>query len=124
MLQFVARPAYERVGLAFRQAYIGAGLKAKDVAAELDVDPATVSKWSRGLQRIDLEYFPEIDKLCSLPLGTVLRWAGYVADDETMTPEDAIRADKRLAKREQDQLIDFHRYLVERASSGVKAAAR
>jgi transcriptional regulator with XRE-family HTH domain len=77
----VARPAYERVGAAFRRAYETAGLRQSDIANALKVDPGTVSKWSRGLQKIELDYFPIIDSLCRLPRGTILRWAGYVEDE-------------------------------------------
>jgi len=77
----MARPAYERVGTAFRTAYEAAGLRQEDIADALGVDQGTVSKWARGLQRIDLDYFPQIDQLCGHRKGYLLRLAGYVEDD-------------------------------------------
>lgn len=121
MLQVVARPAYERVGRAFRQAYEAADLQQKDIAVALGVDPATVSKWSRGLQRIELEYFPEIDKLCGVPLGTILRRAGYVAplDDQALTVEQMIQGDPRLTARYRREALSFYDYCVSRSAEKV-----
>jgi transcriptional regulator with XRE-family HTH domain len=86
----MARPAYERVGNAFRLAYERAGLRQEDVAAALHVDQGTVSRWARGLQKLDLDYFPQIDELCGQPHGYLLRLAGYVDDGY---PDDIDRTD-------------------------------
>jgi transcriptional regulator with XRE-family HTH domain len=107
---YVARPAYERVGTAFRTAYQGAGLRQEDIAAELGVDQGTVSKWARGLQRIDLDYFPRIDALCRQPTGHVLRLAGYV--DFTPDVVAALTADTRLPDIPKQMLIDAYRAAV------------
>lgn len=116
----MARPAYERVGIAFRQAYEAAGLRQTDVADALGVDPATVSKWSRGLQRIDLDYFPEIDRLCRQPLGHVLMRAGYVAPPTAGDVEQAIRSDPKLDDRGRGTLLHLYQVLT---SPGAALAA-
>ena len=119
MLQLVARPAYERVGVAFRQAYEGAGLRQSDIAAALAVDPATISKWSRGLQRIDLEYFPEIDRVCGRPLGYVLTRAGYVDPAPPADVPAAIAADPDLDKEGRGALTMLYEVLKTRAVRSV-----
>jgi transcriptional regulator with XRE-family HTH domain len=101
----MARPAYERVGTAFKSAYQRAGLKQDEIAAELGVDQATVSRWARGLQRIDLDYFPRIDKLCSQPTGYVLGLAGYVANAHECTMESAVKASPHLNKDERRVIL-------------------
>jgi len=116
----MARPAYERVGNAFRRAYEFAGLRQTDVADALGVDPATISKWSRGLQRIDLDYFPEIDKLCGQPRGWLLKQAGYVEDAE-LSVEQAIRSDPRLDDQGRTTLL--HLYLVLTSPAAQSASA-
>lgn len=112
----MARPAYERVGTAFRGAYEAAGLRQTDIAEALDVDPATVSKWSRGLQRIDLEYFPEIDRLCGKPKGYVLRLAGYVEDDPAGDVRAAIMADDGLMEQARLMLLDVYEAALKRVA--------
>src|SRR5690606_7530535 len=85
----VARPAHERVGRALRDALADAGLRQGDLADALGIDQGTVSRWTRGLQRIDLDYFPAIDKALGRPTGYLLRKAGYVADSvDTLTSID------------------------------------
>lgn len=99
----MARPAHERVGKAFRVAMETAGLRQGDVAEALNVDPATVSRWSRGMQRIDLEVFPLLDELCGRPHGYVLRLAGYVADSDADV-RAAIEADRLLTDKSKSAL--------------------
>jgi len=106
----VARPAYERVGEALKTAYKKAGLRQEDLAAALDVDQGTVSRWSRGVQRIELEYFPRIDELCGRPRGYLLRLAGYVDDLDALDTVQAIRSDPRLD--DQGRTTLEHLYLV------------
>lgn len=113
----MARPAYERVGAAFRGAYEAAGLRQTDIAEALGVDPATVSKWSRGLQRIDLEYFPEIDRLCGKPKGYVLRLAGYIEDDPAIGVRSAIMADHGLTEQAKLTLLDVYESFQKRAAA-------
>jgi transcriptional regulator with XRE-family HTH domain len=119
----MARPAYERVGAAFRQAYEAAGLRQIDVAAALDVDPGTVSKWSRGLQRIDLEYFPSIDRMCGRPLGYVLTRAGYVDPAPPADVPAAIAADQDLDQEGRGALTMLYEVLKTRAVRGVGRTA-
>lgn len=112
----MARPAYERVGAAFRAAYEAAGLRQEDIASALGVDQGTVSKWARGLQRIDLDYFPRIDDLCGRQRGHLLRLAGYVTDD----PGDVLTAianDPQLGPDNKRVMTNLYNDLKRSASS-------
>lgn len=118
----MARPAYERVGLAFTEAYKAAGLRQSDVAEALGVDPAAVSRWSRGLQRIDLEYFPLIDDLCGKKRGYLLKKAGYV-DDGSCDVLTAIDLDPRLDERGRRLMSTQYEVLVALAATSAATAA-
>jgi transcriptional regulator with XRE-family HTH domain len=111
----MARPAYERVGAAFRTAYEAAGLRQGDVAKALGVDQATVSKWARGVQRIDLEYFPEIDRVCRRPLGWVLTKAGFVDPGPMVDVASAVAADPALDEDGRNALAMLYEVLKTRA---------
>lgn len=121
----MARPAYERVGAAFRTAYEAAGLRQHEIAKALGVDQATVSKWSRGVQRIDLEYFPVLDELCGMPKGYVLRMAGFVEDTSGNSVKDAVAADPRLDATGRMVVMETYehqvRRTVERSRSAIPA---
>lgn len=111
----MARPAYERVGAAFRKAYEEAGLRQEDIAAALDVDQGTVSKWARGLARIDLDYFPSIDELCHQPRGYLLWLAGYVEWIDPADVQAAIAVDPDLDEDGRTALTLLYRVLKSRA---------
>lgn len=119
----MARPAYERVGAAFRTTYEAAGLRQGDVAKILGVDQATVSKWARGVQRIDLEYFPEIDRVCQRPLGYVLTKAGYVDPRPPVDVRAAIVADPNLDEEGRSALAMLYEVLRTRAAQGADRTA-
>lgn len=117
----VARPAYERVGNAFTTAYKQAGLRQEDIADALDIDQATVSRWARGLQRIDLDYFPRLDELLGQPTGYLLRLSGYVAASAAdATPEQLIRADTRITEDDRRTLIGFYEFALSRSATLAK----
>lgn len=100
----MARPAHERVGKAFRLAMEKAGLRQGDIAEALNVDPATVSRWSRGMQRIDLEVFPLLDELCGQRRGYLLELAGYVEQVKSTDVRSAIAADTVLTDKSKGAL--------------------
>jgi len=122
MVQVVARPAYERVGEAVRKALDDAGLRQSDIADALGVDPATVSKWARGLQRIDLEYFPEIDRVCGQRRGYVLELAGFVDPPPSGDVRVAIAADPALDDEGKGALTVLYEVLRTRATNGTGQA--
>lgn len=116
----MARPAYERVGNAFKTAYKKAGLKQEDVAAALNVDQGTVSRWGRGLQKIDLDYFPKIDDLCHQSRGYLLRLAGYVDDDLDLPA--IIATTSELQPRQRQTLLDVYVSLRKRSAPSATVA--
>jgi len=60
----------------------------------------TISRWATGDVEPKLDDIVAIEKVCSLPRGTILRSAGYVSDH--VSPEDVVASDQRLdaARRE------------------------
>lgn len=77
----MARPIGGQLSEAFRATYEEAGVSQEDIAAALDVDQPTVSKWARGMRRPPIDALPITERLCNVKLGTILRRAGYVDDD-------------------------------------------
>lgn len=116
----MARPAYERVGTAFKTAYQRAGLKQEEIAAALGVDQATVSRWARGLQRIDLDYFPEIDRLCEQATGYMLTLAGYVERGHRCSVEQTVKADDVLNADERRVILGIYRLARKREAASAR----
>ena len=116
----MARPAYERVGKAFSLAYKTAGLRQEDVAAALHVDQGNVSRWARGLQKLDLDYFPKIDDLCGQPRGYLLRLAGYVDDDIDLPA--IIATASELHPKQRQTLLDVYVSLRKRSAPSATVA--
>lgn len=56
-----------------------------NLADALEVDQRTISRMINGKVPVTVERVAQIERLCQLPAGQILRWAGYVAD--TSTPE-------------------------------------
>lgn len=112
----MARPVGGRLSEAFRQTYQAAGLTQTDVATRLQgrgwdkVDQSLVSKWARGMARPSLEVLPDLDAVCGVPLGHILREAGFVADTATVTVEQAIKADPALTPRYRREVLSFLDY--------------
>ena len=116
----MAEPIGGRLSEAFRQTYESAGVSQLDIAAALDVDQPTVSKWARGMRRPPLDALPVTEQLAGVPKGTILRLAGYV-DDSNVDVAAAILADPRLNDGDRLVLLDVYTGLRSRRS---QAAAR
>jgi len=104
MMDCMAEPIGGRLSEAFRQTYEAAGVSQLDIAAELDVDQPTVSKWARGMRRPPLDALPVTERLAGVPKGTILRRAGYV-DEVDNTVEAAIHADPGLDPDDKNILL-------------------
>lgn len=74
-----------------------------ELADAVGVDQPTVSKWVKGSRRPSLEELSRIERACRVPLGFVLRAAGFVAD--TLTVPDAIEADPMLPEPDKQLLL-------------------
>jgi hypothetical protein len=81
------RPAYKTLGEAIASVMDLAGVTTVALAEQLrdrgwKPDQSLVSKWRNGHARPhDFDMFPDIETICGVPRGTILRRAGYVNDD-------------------------------------------
>lgn len=86
-LQLVAEPSRVTLGRAVELAMHDAPhIRTQEgLAAALEIDQTTVSKWIRGKVSLSVERVAEIEELCELPRGQILAWAGYVSPDVVVT---------------------------------------
>ena len=85
----MATPVGARLGAALRATYEDAGVSQEQLADGLGVDQTTISSWARGMRRAPLDALEEVEKICRVRKGTILRRAGYV--DEGVDLVTAIR---------------------------------
>ena len=69
-----------RLGDKIRAARAEKGWKQKHLAAEVDVEPITVSRWERGATRPDLDVLHQLAEATGKPVGY------FVGDDEPAAP--------------------------------------
>jgi transcriptional regulator with XRE-family HTH domain len=115
----MAEPVGGRLSEAFRQTYEAAGVSQLDIAAALDVDQPTVSKWARGMRRPPLDALPVTERLCTVTKGTILRRAGYV-DDLGGGVREAVLADPDLSEDDRRTLIGFYEFALSRSATLAK----
>jgi len=90
------RPAYKTLGDAIGTVMDHGGVTTVALADQLrdrgwKVDQSRMSKWRNGHERPhDIDIFPDIEAICGVPKGTILRLAGYVDDGY---PDDIDRTD-------------------------------
>lgn len=117
----MARPVGGRLSEVFRSTYEAAGLTQSQLAEALqarglvNVDQSTISKWSRGMQRVPLEVLPPTEDACGVPLGTILRGAGYVADAAAVSVPEAIATDPALDERGRVVVMETYEFQVRRS---------
>lgn len=90
------------LGQAIRAAYAGRFTQA-ELASQLGVAQNTVSRWSTGDVEPSLADLVEIEQVCGLTRGHILRAAGLVS--ETITAEEVIAADTRLDPPRRELLL-------------------
>ena len=117
----MAEPVGGRLSAALRATYQEAGVSQVDIAEALNTDQPTVSRWARGMRRPPLDALPTVERLCGVPVGTILRRAGYVEDIELDTVQ-AIRSDPRLD--DQGRTTLEHLYLVLISPAAQQTGAR
>lgn len=88
---------------AFRETYEAANVTQGQVAEALEVDQPAVSRWARGERRPPLWALPEVEKICRVPRGHILRMAGFV--DDELDLRAAIRADRSISADQQGALL-------------------
>lgn len=70
----------------------------------------------------DLQEVALLEDFCGRPRGTIYRRLGYVAD--AATPEDAIKGDKRLSRRDAQIALAFYSTLVSGPAVSAKKAVQ
>ena len=100
------RTAPTRLAEAIRGSYQGRMTQA-EIAAALGVAQNTVSRWSTGDVEPRLDDIADLERVLGLPVGYILRSAGYVED--TLRPEDAVAADHRLDPARRELLLAAYR---------------
>lgn len=87
----------DRLAVALRQTYEDAKVSQAAIATALGVEQPTVSKWAKGQNRPPLEALGVVERLAGVPLGTILRRAGFVS--EATDFQSALAADPRLTDK-------------------------
>lgn len=111
----MASPIGGRLSAALRATYEAAGVSQEQIAAALGVDQPTVSRWARGMRRPPIDVLPDIERLCKVRKGTILRRAGYVEDNGDVTA--AILADERLPETTRQVLVDAYHSALRRSGT-------
>lgn len=102
------RPEDTRLSDAFRDVYESAGISQVQIAEALpDVDQPTVSKWARGVRPPPLWVLPQVERLCAVPKGRILRLAGFV--DPDLSVEAAIAQDPALDDASRRAMVTSYR---------------
>jgi DNA-binding transcriptional regulator YdaS (Cro superfamily) len=92
-LHLVSSPSPMTLGAAIAKAMHESIYRVEDdLAPLLGVSQSTVSRMITGHSPVTVERVRQIEDLCGLPRGEILRWAGYV--DGTVLPEVLIAADE------------------------------
>jgi DNA-binding transcriptional regulator YdaS (Cro superfamily) len=74
-------PSAETLGRAIKRAMKSSTIRTQVALAEaLGVDQTLISRMVTGKVSVTVERVREIEDVCGLPRGQVLRWAGYVED--------------------------------------------
>lgn len=124
----MAGPAYRDLGAAISAVMDEAEPKVTTIALAEQlrargwkVDQSLVSKWRNGHKEpVSIRIYPDIDDICGMPRGRVLRRAGYVGDD----PADvtaAIMADPHLSAIAKQILVDTYKSAVRRSAAAATA---
>lgn len=105
-------------GGALRQALDDARMSGRSLARELELSPASVSKWLRGKTTPPPETVAQAEKCLSVSPGTLSRPLGYVLVGELCHHDpssvaEAVNSDQSLGPRERAVLLAVYRELVQ-----------
>ena len=122
----MAEPVGGRLPAALREVVSRANLQQTDIAERLGVDQGLVSRWMNGIRRPPLEAIAAIEEMAGVPLGTILRHAGYVEDGVDVI--SAVHADRKLSDAAKRALIavydGFHTDVAVKDIRGMKRPGR
>src|SRR3954471_13510439 len=80
----------EPVGERIREARADRGWKQKELAAEVDVEPITVSRWERGATTPDLDVIRAVADATGKPLGY------FIGEEKEIPPQPLQEAVERI----------------------------
>lgn len=80
----------------------GEGINQTNIAPLMGKHQTDVSKWLVGDRQPPLEYLPAIEKALGLPVGTILRRAGFVEDAQDSV--NAVLADPLLSRASREMI--------------------
>ncbi|GDX30462.1 hypothetical protein LBMAG14_09380 [Actinomycetes bacterium] len=120
MITTTVKAKNNAIGDAIRAAYRGR-LTQTELAKKLGVAQNTVSRWSTGDASPSFDDLAALERACNLPLGWVLRAAGYVT--ETKTAADAIAADPNIDSPRRELLLATYRAAVAQSAKTSSAVA-
>lgn len=120
MITTTVKAKNNAIGNAIRAAYRGR-LTQTELAKKLGVAQNTVSRWSTGDASPSFDDLAALERACNLPLGWVLRAAGYVT--ETKTAADAIAADPNIDSPRRELLLATYRAAVAQSAKTSSAVA-
>ena len=104
-------------GEALRHALEDARMSARQLARDLELAPASVSKWLRGKTTPAPETVARAERSLGARPGTLSRPLGYLpvdesSDDRPSSVADAVRSDANLGPRERAVILAVYRELV------------
>lgn len=111
----------DQLAVALRQTYEDAKVSQAAIATALGVEQPTVSKWAKGQNRPPLEALAVVERLAGVPLGTILRRAGFVA--EATDVRSAIAADPLLTDKSKSALSLLYDVLTAQDAAGGRSPA-
>jgi transcriptional regulator with XRE-family HTH domain len=96
-----------QLGERIKAARAGKGWKQKHLAAEVDVEPITISRWERGATTPDLDVLRVVAEATGRPLSFFVEEAP-VAETPVELPQRVDRLEQSLARVEQklDSLLE------------------
>jgi transcriptional regulator with XRE-family HTH domain len=104
-------------GEALRQALDDARMSGRTLARELNLAPASVSKWLRGKTTPPPETVAQVEGCLRLSPGTLSRPLGYVlvnelSDHGPSSVAEAVNSDQNLGPQERAVLLAVYRELI------------
>jgi len=105
-------------GEALRQALDDARMSGRQLARDLELAPASVSKWLRGKTTPPPETVARVERSLNVTTGTLSRPLGYLLIDElsdhsSSNVAEAINSDQNLGPRERAVLLTVYRELIQ-----------
>ncbi len=105
-------------GEALRQALDDARVSGRQLARDLELAPASVSKWLRGKTTPPPETVARVERSLSVSPGTLSRPLGYLLVDElsdhrSSSVAEAVNSDHNLGPRERAVLLAVYHELIQ-----------